>query len=556
MVFQKKILICILALASLNGCNSYRQECHKQLLLAENEMDTHPGKAIEILDDISENYRTKFNQSEKARYSLLKAMALDKNYIDCTSDSLTAVALNYYKHHGKADDKLKAYYYQAVIYKNRMESESAMACLVRAEQYVSRSEDYMAIARLYSAISTLYGNLWSRDTELYYAKKSESYYNLANNQNGRMRSLLRMANCYLKLNETDSAKLCLDLVEDNLSEVSAGTLSSYYGNKLIYDRSCKVDYKDDLNDYLTYCKEENVDWIHIAGCYTGNGQFEKALEALEKQIKYAPEYKRNPSYLLHKADVLDSLRNYKESLAAYREYSRITDSLDLALYSQDTKFVKERYEAQLEIKEDRIKYYTAIAASAILILILTILIIRLCLRFHRKSTMEQEKKEQLIERYYSIVSERDELKQIIDCSNGPNNSATAEIKSRHDLLNRILLSWIRFSGHLDSKTADEIDKIAGNPQTFISSTRASFEEIYPGYIAFLKKAGLDDKQINICCLYALGMSGKEIRDHLGEKSHYNANLEIRKAFNLGAHDTNLGPFLRQQLKDLDKNQEV
>ena len=42
----------------------------------------------------------------KARYALLKSMALDKNYIDVTSDSLTSIALVYYKKYGTPDEKM------------------------------------------------------------------------------------------------------------------------------------------------------------------------------------------------------------------------------------------------------------------------------------------------------------------------------------------------------------------------------------------------------------------------------------------------------------------
>ena len=53
-----------------------------------------------------------------AEYSLLYAMALDKNYIDTTDVSVVMPAVDYYKRCGSADEKLRSYFYLGRIYQN------------------------------------------------------------------------------------------------------------------------------------------------------------------------------------------------------------------------------------------------------------------------------------------------------------------------------------------------------------------------------------------------------------------------------------------------------
>lgn len=51
-------------------------------------------------------------------YALLLSIALDKNYIDVTNDSIIAPAVKNYAKHGSADEKLKTRYYWGCIAMN------------------------------------------------------------------------------------------------------------------------------------------------------------------------------------------------------------------------------------------------------------------------------------------------------------------------------------------------------------------------------------------------------------------------------------------------------
>lgn len=120
---------------------------------AESCMADRPDSALTIIAALDS---THFNsKSQKARYALLKSMALDKNYIDRTDDSLVNVAVNYYRHRCNPAYKFKSYYYQARIYQNADQLDKAMASLVRAEHVEKKHIEASDLARLHIAKSRI-----------------------------------------------------------------------------------------------------------------------------------------------------------------------------------------------------------------------------------------------------------------------------------------------------------------------------------------------------------------------------------------------------------------
>lgn len=112
---------------------------------------------------------------------------------------------------------------------------------------------------------------------------------------------------------------------------------------------------------------------------------------------------------------------------------------------------------------------------------------------------------------------------------------------RLTLLNRFIAAHITPTF---SKTAiEELEKLMQNKNDFIESTRLSFLTENPRFVEYLKQKGLKEAEIGYCCLYAMGLNGKEISSYLGD-SHYKQSSSIRKKLGLTEHDTNLGLYLR------------
>ena len=85
------------------------------------------------------------------------------------------------------------------------------------------------------------------------------------------------------------------------------------------------------------------------------------------------------------------------------------------------------------------------------------------------------------------------------------------------------------------------------------STKRIFKENHPEFIAFLESKGLSDWETGYCCLYTLGLKGKDVGEYIQKKRHYIISSEIRKKLGLGEHDTNIGIWLRTLLAELENS---
>lgn len=131
------IIISIIFLSFI-GCKR-GHEAMKQLDVAETVINSNPDSAMRILESIQ--IEDLYSPHSKARYALLRTMALDKNYIDTTTFDILQPAIDYYIKNGTPDEKLKTYYYQGRIYQNRQENDSALQCYAYGKEYRNQISD-------------------------------------------------------------------------------------------------------------------------------------------------------------------------------------------------------------------------------------------------------------------------------------------------------------------------------------------------------------------------------------------------------------------------------
>ena len=136
-------------------------------------INEYPDSALSVLDSL---YTTGMQGREaNAQFALLYSMALDKSYIDATDDSLINIAVDWYRKHGTADERLKSYYYQGRVYQNSGDNEAAMGSFVRAEA-ASGNEKNETKGLLYTAMSGIYIQIFDFvKAELYNNRAKECY---------------------------------------------------------------------------------------------------------------------------------------------------------------------------------------------------------------------------------------------------------------------------------------------------------------------------------------------------------------------------------------------
>ena len=147
--FRIGFVVCVLF--SMLSCGV--SEMKNRLKDVESYIMEHPDSALAVLDSMDRTLLT--TDRLKAHHALLHAMALDKNYIDVTDDSLASVALDYYSRKGPKKYEARSRYYLGLSYFYAGDLSKAILEFTRAEE-VSEMSDSLYLAM----IKTIQGHVY------------------------------------------------------------------------------------------------------------------------------------------------------------------------------------------------------------------------------------------------------------------------------------------------------------------------------------------------------------------------------------------------------------
>ena len=125
------------------------------------------------------------------------------------------------------------------------------------------------------------------------------------------------------------------------------------------------------------------------------------------------------------------------------------------------------------------------------------------------------------------------------------------INQRLELLNKFFTLYITKNNEVGNKADREIQELIKDRDSFMESTRIAYTTSNPQFIKYLEEKGLTNWEICYCCLYALGLRGKEVGSYIKMRSHYNISTEIRAKLGINEHETNLGIYIRKLLKNFN-----
>ncbi len=161
---------------------------------AEDVMWTRPDSALAALKSIdTQNLTTK---AQRARYSLLYTMALDRNHITIPDLRVIKPAADYYENHGSNDDRMKMYFYLGTAQYDTGDPQAAIASYIRAKEYSSHSENLSFRGIISSSISDVY--LWNNNNSesISYCKEACDYFAQAKDSFRLWNTIGSLANLY------------------------------------------------------------------------------------------------------------------------------------------------------------------------------------------------------------------------------------------------------------------------------------------------------------------------------------------------------------------------
>lgn len=129
----------------------------------ETYIQERPDSALRVLRKVDS--LTLNTKALRARYSVLFAMALDKNYIDTTALSILEPTVAYYERLGSPQDKMLSCYYLGRIYANRKDYPNAVIFYSQALRE-SSEYDYYHRGLIYAASADAYNASFNDEEEL------------------------------------------------------------------------------------------------------------------------------------------------------------------------------------------------------------------------------------------------------------------------------------------------------------------------------------------------------------------------------------------------------
>ena len=516
----------------------------------EHIIEERPDSVLNVLQAIDTDELV--GDEEPAKHALLLSMALDKNYIDKTDFEILQPAIDYYEDNGSATDKLRTYYYQGRIYHSRGNEAAAMESYVKAINIGENSDDILTKARLFVAQGNIYNSLLRWDNAINANLQAAECFFQMDKIDSYVNCNLKACNGYIHNYDYDNAQRILDKCSNYIGEVSNEKLSLYYAAQL----TLQIKTGDSRNilttidEYFVSVPDANRNHLTIANAYIAIGENNKALDILEGR-DYSSNISKEMKYYATLVAIYENLHNYQLAHEANKKFYELYDAHVYSVFEQDTQFVEERYNLELQTLKEKESKMRVILWSALFIAILLsiIVFIRYRLKVNRmeKAIAEQEtEKYRLL--YLQIEEERDNLTNLLVQSEEFAPEIKTAVVKRLELLNKFFTAFITNNSDIDRTASKEMEELLANKDTFMVSTKLAFAGSHPKFIKYLEEHNLSEQEIEICCLYAIGLKGKDIKAYTNQSRHYHQSADIRHKLGLTESDTNLSIFLRDMLE--------
>ena len=413
--FTNKLIIWAIFLATMFSCTG-KNEYYRIMERADSIMDINDDSAI-IAINMLNKYKSKlpeFTTSQRMQYQLLYHKAMNKAYIDFTSDSIMREVANYYEKHGTANNRMLAYYILGCVYRDMHEVPMALEYYNKATEQADTTStdcDYTTLCRVFSQMSFLFAKQHLPYQELSSLGKAVKYAYQAKDTFNAISYYQNQQSAYVTLNKIDSA-------------IYINTKASELFHKYGYNRDADIAYGCNYTYFLQkkeFSKAKQAYEAFARTNYKGNANYKDSYAFLlyEKGLLYLNIGKEDSAHILfqqclklspsynNKADATKGLALYYSKtsrhdlaakyalLSATYNDSDLIDARKTQMYQMQAMYDYNRnkdlaIKAEQKSKKRLIEIYGISSISLLLILALTLSYRNRILKRNRKLAICQQ----------------------------------------------------------------------------------------------------------------------------------------------------------------------
>ena len=472
---------------------------------------------------------------QHARYCLLLSGALDRCGIDVQDDSLARYAATFYDHFGSPVKRFLSQYYLGRVHENRGDRQSAMDAFVKAEGITSDKVPLRFRCALEMHMGAIYSQIYEYERAIDSFIDAADYAQRASWMGNYFLAVLYQARLHISYGDYGKAQDLINTLKQEESNVDADKRMLLRGTELKLRLSSGYS-ADDLvsfGDSVITSYDGNpsdIPWEDFSKAYVRSGRPEKALDALNQFAIYN-ETDNNSIYYGLLSEILDSLGSVRGSLDAYKRYIDVSDSLDLIIFKQDTKFLKERHALQTQAIRRRIYSWIIIFLSIAVVLVLLFFLMR-----------RRRENENLKSRYLDLKQEYMDLEgmpaRIESISHEASSLLGERLKALSSFFNKEEPASL-------SMVSTQLETLTENRKELLETIGLLFAVYRPDFVLKLTEKGMTPAETGYCCLIALGMRTAEISKVINREGLFNISSALRRKLGLAQNSTKLGTVLKE-----------
>ena len=533
------LVLLLVAIVSCTGNKRYDNLMQR----ADSIMDSNDDSAkvaIELLDKVKPQLDD-FTKGQRMRYELLYHKAMNKACITFTSDSVMKEVVDYYDHHGSANERMLANYVLGCVYRDMHEAPMALEYYNKATERADTTAadcDYGTLYRVYSQMGFLFSKQYLPYQELNAFDKAEKYAYLAKDTFNAIVNYQNQGEVYDFLGKKDSAiainlqaaKLFKKHGNDYAAAIAFGCNYKYYIEKKDF-----INAKKAFEAYNSTGYEGNSNYedakayvLCLKGTYyMFTGQLDSACYILQQSLKFCKSFSNKAATTKALAHYYAKVNQPSLAMKYALQSSEYNDSDLIEARKTQLQQVQAMYDygrnqeiarmAEQKAKRSTQMNYMIVFACVILFLFLSY-IYRKQLALKKKRIAASKlvyedcllKLKRLQEEKAQLVAEKDKkLAQIITEKENAISKLVSEI---HDIQNRYSLSSMS-DAYLVLKNSSiykKIQCIEAHPLEEMNEEdwtelADTVEELIPNFIPMLKNR-VSDRDYRICLLIRLGFS--------------------------------------------------
>ncbi len=477
---------------------------------AEALMDSRPDSACFILESVSAKELD--TKRLRAEHSLLLSMALDKNFVDLTSDTLINVAVDYYRRYKDYEKLFQSLYYQGRVYENAGQYSKAMLSFTEAEQIIDEVENNFAKGLLYAHLGNLYDRFYNYPKSLECYVESERFHHTANCINHVYYAKISIGCVYINMNQSEDAEQILKEV------IEWGEVNNAGANIIAKERLANLYMRlGKAADYWTLVshdeKENNPKgYATLAYQYALKDNKVKACEYLDLAWLAANTLSDTTKMYDYAYNVYKQIGDYEMALNAYENLYSITDrTIRSAMQEPLVEVQRDYFHSQAENHVLKLRSTRIVLAAGCIIAALALMLIVVYYRFLL------DKKQRNLDDYISLYQELEgKLSERENEIDSIHTQVRRLFSNQYDLLNQ--LCQISYenpgsskAGAIYSKVTKEIDSFKSDSK-FYSKLEQIVNEYNNDVMRKLKEGlpKLSPQEYHMFCFFCAGFSPKAI----------------------------------------------